>query len=141
MYRYVYPYFSSFSQRRHRLLFCSTPALGFVNSVGSKLTQSALTDALIAGIANGQTSYKLVGRYISSPLRWYVPNSLQTIVRCVDSITDQAQGNHHGQRKQIQHRRRSKRYHVRNIPLGQVRLHHLLGLNCKSVNERVVDHK
>jgi hypothetical protein len=39
---------------------------------------SALTDALIAGIANGQNAYKLVGRYISSPLRWsaserYVP--------------------------------------------------------------------
>lgn len=31
----------------------------------------ALTDALIAGLANGQTAYKLVGRYISSPLRWY----------------------------------------------------------------------
>ena len=31
---------------------------------------SALTDALIAGIANGQKAYKLVGRYISSPLRW-----------------------------------------------------------------------
>jgi len=30
----------------------------------------ALTDALIAGLANGQTSYKLVGRYIASPLRW-----------------------------------------------------------------------
>jgi hypothetical protein len=32
----------------------------------------ALTDALIAGIANGQTSYKIVGRYISTPLRWSV---------------------------------------------------------------------
>ncbi|KAE8540430.1 hypothetical protein D1P53_003376 [Cryptococcus gattii VGV] len=29
----------------------------------------ALTDALIAGLANGQTSYKIVGRYIASPLR------------------------------------------------------------------------
>lgn len=37
------------------------------------LTQDpALTDALIAGIANGQTSYKIVGRYISTPLRWFV---------------------------------------------------------------------
>lgn len=34
------------------------------------LRYPALTDALIAGIANGQTSYKLVGRYISTPLRW-----------------------------------------------------------------------
>lgn len=33
---------------------------------------AALTDALIAGLANGQTSYKLVGRYIASSLRWYV---------------------------------------------------------------------
>ena len=32
--------------------------------------RSALTDSLIAGLANGQTSYKLVGRYISTPLRW-----------------------------------------------------------------------
>ncbi|KIR33075.1 hypothetical protein I352_04442 [Cryptococcus deuterogattii MMRL2647] len=32
----------------------------------------ALTDALIAGLANGQTSYKIVGRYISSPLRWAI---------------------------------------------------------------------
>ncbi|KAG7571110.1 hypothetical protein FFLO_00935 [Filobasidium floriforme] len=32
----------------------------------------ALTDALIAGIANGQTSYKIVGRYISTPLRWAI---------------------------------------------------------------------
>jgi hypothetical protein len=30
----------------------------------------ALTDALIAGLANGLDSYKLVGRYIGSPLRW-----------------------------------------------------------------------
>jgi ABC-type nitrate/sulfonate/bicarbonate transport system substrate-binding protein len=32
----------------------------------------ALTDALIAGLANGKTDYKLVGRYISSPLRWAI---------------------------------------------------------------------
>ncbi|OXC70546.1 hypothetical protein AYX13_01023 [Cryptococcus neoformans] len=32
----------------------------------------ALTDALIAGLANGQTSYKIVGRYIASPLRWAI---------------------------------------------------------------------
>lgn len=39
---------------------------------GSLITSliAALTDALIAGLANGQTAYKLVGRYISSPLRW-----------------------------------------------------------------------
>ncbi|KIM80503.1 hypothetical protein PILCRDRAFT_822603 [Piloderma croceum F 1598] len=32
----------------------------------------ALTDALISGIANGSASYKLVGSYVSSPLRWAV---------------------------------------------------------------------
>lgn len=32
----------------------------------------ALTDALIAGIANGKRDYKLVGRYISSSLRWAI---------------------------------------------------------------------
>jgi len=32
----------------------------------------ALTDPLISGIANGSTSYKLVGSYVSSPLRWAV---------------------------------------------------------------------
>ncbi|WOO85096.1 uncharacterized protein LOC62_06G008595 [Vanrija pseudolonga] len=32
----------------------------------------ALTDALIAGLANGQDAYKLVGRYIASPLRWAI---------------------------------------------------------------------
>ncbi|TXT13162.1 hypothetical protein VHUM_01563 [Vanrija humicola] len=32
----------------------------------------ALTDALIAGLANGADSYKLCGRYISSPLRWAI---------------------------------------------------------------------
>ena len=40
-------------------------------SLGLSL-RTALTDALIAGLANGQTSYKLIGRYISSPLRWCV---------------------------------------------------------------------
>ncbi|WRT64647.1 uncharacterized protein IL334_001581 [Kwoniella shivajii] len=32
----------------------------------------ALTDALIAGLANGLDSYKLVGSYIASPLRWAI---------------------------------------------------------------------
>jgi len=31
---------------------------------------SALTDALIAGIANGSKAYKLVGSYVSTPLNW-----------------------------------------------------------------------
>ena len=33
-------------------------------------TGSALTDALIAGIANGSKAYKLVGSYVSTPLNW-----------------------------------------------------------------------
>ncbi|KAI9567409.1 periplasmic binding protein-like II [Boletus coccyginus] len=32
----------------------------------------ALTDALIAGIAKGSKAYKLVGSYVTSPLRWAV---------------------------------------------------------------------
>ncbi|KAF9223759.1 periplasmic binding protein-like II [Gyrodon lividus] len=32
----------------------------------------ALTDPLIAGIANGSQAYKLVGSYVTSPLRWAV---------------------------------------------------------------------
>jgi len=30
----------------------------------------ALTDALISGIANGSTAYRLVGSYVSTPLNW-----------------------------------------------------------------------
>ena len=33
---------------------------------------SALTDALITGIAKGSQAYKLVGSYVSTPLNWYV---------------------------------------------------------------------
>ncbi|KAF8239739.1 hypothetical protein L208DRAFT_1456370 [Tricholoma matsutake] len=32
----------------------------------------ALTDPLISGIANGSTAYKLVGTFVSSPLKWAV---------------------------------------------------------------------
>jgi ABC-type nitrate/sulfonate/bicarbonate transport system substrate-binding protein len=32
----------------------------------------ALTDPLLAGIAKGSTSYRLVGSYVTSPLRWAV---------------------------------------------------------------------
>lgn len=32
---------------------------------------SALTDALISGIAKGSKAYKLVGSYVTSPLNWY----------------------------------------------------------------------
>jgi hypothetical protein len=36
------------------------------------LELSALTDALISGIAKGSKAYKLVGSYVTSPLNWYV---------------------------------------------------------------------
>jgi hypothetical protein len=41
---------------------------------------SALTDALISGIANGSTAYKLVGSYVSSPLNWYAHPTLLCII-------------------------------------------------------------
>ncbi|WWC68068.1 uncharacterized protein I206_101987 [Kwoniella pini CBS 10737] len=46
----------------------------------------ALTDALIAGIANGQTSYKLVGRYIASPLRWAIITGKESKYNSVDDL-------------------------------------------------------
>lgn len=46
----------------------------------------ALTDALIAGIANGQTSYKLVGRYISTPLRWAVITGKDSSYRTISDL-------------------------------------------------------
>ncbi|KAK1921679.1 hypothetical protein DB88DRAFT_498841 [Papiliotrema laurentii] len=46
----------------------------------------ALTDALIAGLANGQTSYKLVGRYISSPLRWAIITGKDSKYQSVDEL-------------------------------------------------------
>ncbi|TYJ56023.1 hypothetical protein B9479_003265 [Cryptococcus floricola] len=46
----------------------------------------ALTDALIAGLANGQTSYKLVGRYIASPLRWAIITGKDSKYNSVDQL-------------------------------------------------------
>ncbi|WVO16649.1 hypothetical protein L204_104328 [Cryptococcus depauperatus] len=46
----------------------------------------ALTDALIAGLANGQTSYKLVGQYIASPLRWAVITGKDSQYNAVDDL-------------------------------------------------------
>ena len=53
--------------------------------VSSELTP-ALTDALTAGIANGQKSYKLVGRYISSPLRWAIITGKDSKYQTVDDL-------------------------------------------------------
>ncbi|WWC86776.1 uncharacterized protein L201_001655 [Kwoniella dendrophila CBS 6074] len=46
----------------------------------------ALTDALIAGLANGQNSYKLVGRYIASPLRWAIITGRDSKYNSVDDL-------------------------------------------------------
>ncbi|AAW45837.2 hypothetical protein CNJ01790 [Cryptococcus deneoformans JEC21] len=46
----------------------------------------ALTDALIAGLANGQTSYKIVGRYIASPLRWAIVTGKNSQYNSVDDL-------------------------------------------------------
>lgn len=45
-----------------------------------------MTDALTAGIANGQKSYKLVGRYISSPLRWAIITGKDSKYQTVDDL-------------------------------------------------------
>ncbi|ORY30326.1 hypothetical protein BCR39DRAFT_529195 [Naematelia encephala] len=46
----------------------------------------ALTDALIAGLANGQTAYKLVGRYIKSPLRWAIITGKESKYNSVNDL-------------------------------------------------------
>ncbi|WVF69644.1 hypothetical protein IAT40_004423 [Kwoniella sp. CBS 6097] len=46
----------------------------------------ALTDALIAGLANGLESYKLVGRYIASPLRWAIITGKESKYNTVDDL-------------------------------------------------------
>ncbi|KAK4686521.1 hypothetical protein P7C73_g3609, partial [Tremellales sp. Uapishka_1] len=46
----------------------------------------ALTDALIAGLANGQDAYKLVGRYIASPLRWAIITGQKSKYHSVDDL-------------------------------------------------------
>lgn len=40
----------------------------------------------MAGLANGQTSYKLVGRYISSPLRWAIVTGKNSKYNSVDDL-------------------------------------------------------
>ncbi len=51
----------SFTAPRFRLSIASS---------SEPLIGSALTDALIAGIAKGSKAYKLVGSYVSTPLNW-----------------------------------------------------------------------
>ncbi|KAH7341758.1 hypothetical protein B0J17DRAFT_704311 [Rhizoctonia solani] len=46
----------------------------------------ALTDALIAGIANGSQAYKLVGSYVSTPLNWAVVTGKGSKFRSIDDL-------------------------------------------------------
>lgn len=54
-------------------------ALPFIHSLG--LVDSALTDALISGLANGSEAFKLVGTYVTSPLNWFA--STARLLVCV----------------------------------------------------------
>jgi len=56
----------------------------------------ALTDPLIAGIAKGSEAYKLVGSYVTSPLRWCAGP-----VPCVHRLTYKWTYNHHYHRAVI----------------------------------------
>ncbi|CAE6441786.1 unnamed protein product [Rhizoctonia solani] len=46
----------------------------------------ALTDALIAGIANGSQAYKLVGSYVSTPLNWAVVTGKDSKYQSIDDL-------------------------------------------------------
>jgi len=46
----------------------------------------ALTDALIAGIANGRTDYKLVGSYVSTPLNWAVVTGVKSRYKSIADL-------------------------------------------------------
>ncbi|CAE6431825.1 unnamed protein product [Rhizoctonia solani] len=46
----------------------------------------ALTDALIAGIANGSQAYKLVGSYVSTPLNWAVVVGKDSKYQSIDDL-------------------------------------------------------
>ncbi|ELU40364.1 NMT1 domain-containing protein [Rhizoctonia solani AG-1 IA] len=46
----------------------------------------ALTDALIAGIANGSHAYRLVGSYVSTPLNWAVVTGKDSKYQSIDDL-------------------------------------------------------
>jgi len=46
----------------------------------------ALTDALIAGIANGSKAYRLVGSYVSTPLNWAVITGAKSAYRSIADL-------------------------------------------------------
>ncbi|KAF8486060.1 periplasmic binding protein-like II [Russula ochroleuca] len=79
---YVREHFSSpllqYAAHDQNKTFTLVECPGGTGQLTSRLTNDqidvaiALTDALIAGIANGSKAYKLVGSYVSTPLNWAV---------------------------------------------------------------------
>jgi ABC-type nitrate/sulfonate/bicarbonate transport system substrate-binding protein len=53
---------------------------------GSIDVSIALTESLIAGIAKGNRSYKLVGNYVSTPLNWAVITGKDTKYNSIDDL-------------------------------------------------------
>jgi hypothetical protein len=49
----------------------------------------ALTDALIAGIANGNEDYLLIGQYVTTPLNWSASKYLSVLSQCRLTCTSQ----------------------------------------------------
>ena len=54
--------------------------------------RSALTDALITGIAKGSKAYRLVGSYVSSSLNWAVITGKDTKYQSIDDLKDTTLG-------------------------------------------------
>ena len=52
----------------------------------------ALTDPLLAGIAKGTASYKLVGSYVTTPLIWAVITGSNTRYSSIDDLRDTTLG-------------------------------------------------
>ena len=77
---------------------------------------SALTDALISGIAKGSKAYKLVGSYVASPLNWYV----FWVVKGYPTRTRTLQGRHYWKIFILQLYHGFERHNNRNIPPWKV---------------------
>jgi len=55
-------------------------------------SQSALTDPLIAGIANGSRAYKLVGSFVSTPLNWAVITGVNSKFNLISDLKGTTMG-------------------------------------------------
>lgn len=85
---YVREHFSSpllqFASHDRNTTFTLVECPGGTGQLISRLSNDeidvaiALTDALIAGIANGSKAYKLVGSYVSTPLNWAVITGIES---------------------------------------------------------------